>query len=171
MSNKLKTFLWYQFEFIDSTERILNFSNFTIFEKNQLKWNVGRDITNSFSGFQIEKYLRRTILSILSNLCPCLRWWHPRAWRKFETKYWWKFEDFDDQFDETFVILRTNWCWRFYNGDQFVMLVTESSFWWLFLNSCFSMYQICHQNLQIVTNTSSPTSVVNMGVTIAIYTN
>ena len=77
-------------------------------------------------------------LSINSKLC-ILRWWHPCWWRMLETKYWLQFEDCDDQFDETFVILQTNWCWRrrFYDGDRFEMLVTESSCWWLFVNSCF----------------------------------
>ena len=57
-------------------------------------------------------------------------------WR-FWWPIWWDLCNIADELMLAIVMWRWQWCWRFYDGDRFEMLVTESSCWWLFVNSCF----------------------------------
>ena len=113
-------------------------------------------------------------LSILSNLCithTCPRWWHPCWWRILETKYWWQFKDFGDQFDtsKTRSLKKSptkRFCHQHLRSVNIINSSTSLSPSAIFQRS----HQIGHQNLQIVANIRHHTE-VTIADTCAWYTN
>ena len=127
------------------------------------------------SPFRTTSDTKHLFLSILSNLCISnTQWWHPCWWRILETKYCWQFEDFGNRSKTSKT--RGNrksstkrLCHQHLRSVNIIKSSRSLSPSAIFQRS----HQIGHQNRQIVSNISSPISVINMDVTIACsrYTN